>query len=362
MRKNGFTLVELLVVIAIIGILIGLLLPAVQAAREAARRMKCSNNLKQLALSVHSYHDTTDAIPSQMNGSWAYYYSIMSPLVTLLPYSEQQERYNAIMTGNIDPFTAQENEVYQGTIPYLACPSDGNASLPSVQMGNRTRTSYALGIGDTIKASRCQLANPNFSAPGELLSNKRGFFPGRLNWFGFSSVKDGLSNTVALSERVVANEEFTLNVKGGLAFVDDEEGIIPSVCNAARNPNDRNLLSSTESKGWRRGAGACFSGGYSASSAFQTILPPNSPSCVRLIGDSMSDGDGIETLASASSNHPGGANVAMGDGSVRFITDNVNCITEGKDNYNTGEEASGKSPYGIWGAMGTRSGGESSSL
>lgn len=161
MRKNGFTLVELLVVIAIIGILIGLLLPAVQAAREAARRMKCSNNLKQLALSVHSYHDTTDAIPSQMNGSWAYYYSIMSPLVTLLPYSEQQERYNAIMTGNIDPFTAQENEVYQGTIPYLACPSDGNASLPPFRWetgpGQATRLESATRLRLRAVSSRTQI-------------------------------------------------------------------------------------------------------------------------------------------------------------------------------------------------------------
>jgi len=84
-KRHGFTLVELLVVIAIIGILIALLLPAVQAAREAARRSQCTNNLKQIALAVHNYHDTYKVFPI---GNWTTAYGTW--LVSLLPFIEQQ--------------------------------------------------------------------------------------------------------------------------------------------------------------------------------------------------------------------------------------------------------------------------------
>ena len=89
-KKAGFTLVELLVVIAIIGILIGLLLPAVQAAREAARRMQCTNNLKQIGLAIQNYHDTNNALPGFGMGGWDCF--DYTPFVSLLPFYEQQTR------------------------------------------------------------------------------------------------------------------------------------------------------------------------------------------------------------------------------------------------------------------------------
>jgi prepilin-type N-terminal cleavage/methylation domain-containing protein len=92
----GFTLVELLVVIAIIGVLIALLLPAVQAAREAARRMQCSNNLKQMGLAVHNFHDTRDAIPPLL----IYFHHRMTVFGLLYPFAEQSAQYEQLTAGD----------------------------------------------------------------------------------------------------------------------------------------------------------------------------------------------------------------------------------------------------------------------
>ena len=111
-RRSGFTLVELLVVIAIIGILIGLLLPAVQAAREAARRMQCTNNLKQMGIAIHNYHDTNSCLPGYgLGGVGPYDYT---PYIGMLPFFEQQARYQSIAAGDsrgvweIEPFDNHE--------------------------------------------------------------------------------------------------------------------------------------------------------------------------------------------------------------------------------------------------------------
>ena len=127
-RRSAFTLVELLVVIAIIGILVGLLLPAVQAAREAARRMQCSNNLKQLGLALHTYHDVHNALPwsttyygpdgtYETNRGWAW--SAM-----LLPFIEQGAAYNQINFGDYIPTNPGNLAVIAHAVPGAVCPSD----------------------------------------------------------------------------------------------------------------------------------------------------------------------------------------------------------------------------------------------
>ena len=139
---EAFTLVELLVVIAIIGILIALLLPAVQAAREAARRMQCTNQLKQLGLSVHNYHDTYKACPvSGIGGSENH-----SPFVGLLPYFEQTARFELLSSVGFNANPYGSNRAFFGKLNLLACPSDGQTS--SIGENDYTPSNYCFSLGD----------------------------------------------------------------------------------------------------------------------------------------------------------------------------------------------------------------------
>ncbi|MGN0930090.1 MAG: DUF1559 domain-containing protein, partial [Thermoguttaceae bacterium] len=154
-NRKGFTLVELLVVIAIIGILIGLLLPAVQAAREAARRMQCTNNLKQLGLAAQNFHDVNGYLPSRSgqslwkgvaskNGQWTRW----SGLCVMLPYMEQTALYNDVyeeFEKNSAPWGASEGRAVCKMVDGFLCPSDGNGRTSTSELG---RTNYRLCTGD----------------------------------------------------------------------------------------------------------------------------------------------------------------------------------------------------------------------
>jgi prepilin-type N-terminal cleavage/methylation domain-containing protein/prepilin-type processing-associated H-X9-DG protein len=372
----GFTLVELLVVIAIIGVLIALLLPAVQAAREAARRMNCSNNVHQWVIALQNHHDTNTNIPAATNSITAGSYTSNDPRSAtwlLLPYMEQQAKYEemmSVLSAGSNPHTWSDSASYMvGTVAALCCPSNEYATSRRQTYGsdtnaNQTRSSYHPSWGDWVRAQmNCGLT---YAAQ----YGHRGLFTDRLK-HDFALVTDGLSNTVAVSEAVNA-ENFPQNngarlIKGYSVYLTDmgstySDGSWPA--SGGRSPmtacgvsvvtesGDNNVYKSSSTismhgsgRGLRMAEGSlCYTG-------FVTVMPPNSPSC---LAGNNANGWGIE---SATSNHTGGVNVGFADGSCRFVSDTVDC-----GDLNSFQRLSGQSPYGIWGALGTCDEGEPKGL
>ncbi|MBX6314093.1 MAG: DUF1559 domain-containing protein [Isosphaeraceae bacterium] len=350
-RPQGFTLIELLVVIAIIGVLIALLLPAVQAAREAARRAQCVNNLKQIGIALHNYHSANDCFPpaalksSNFDGTLANNGSY-SAHARLLGFMEQQPLANA-MNFQIacfnDPVGNFINSTVTGTrLNIFLCPSDtpptftlGNNGLTWVQPG----TSYFSSVGSSLEFNDNQPTKPNGLF----------FLPISGRAVNISSVTDGTSNTIAFGEwRIGSGNVNRISpqdvVFGVPLFVDRTTS--PNLNLPAANANNQFL-------GWisRCAAGltqnrvnhtvrlgANWSLGLMIWSMGNITLAPNSkyPNCSgQSAGNTGVEFPGVYTL---SSYHPGGANVLMADGSVRFLKDSTNLQT-------------------VW-ALGSRNGGE----
>ena len=216
-RRWAFTLVELLVVIAIIGILVALLLPAVQAAREAARRMSCTNNLKQLALAAHNYHDTFKTLPNRMTGTGVLWGGVASPAtnqvrlsawVLLLPFYEQQALHNQIsspLTIGTTTFAAGEllrratrTEALSTHPGCSRCPGCCVHPTGSAEGGSATdygRNNYRLSVGDCIHRTWSR---------GDS-ADSRGVFGGPVQKSSFATITDGTSNTIMMSERLFAS-------------------------------------------------------------------------------------------------------------------------------------------------------------
>ena len=347
-------------VIAIIGILIALLLPAVQAAREAARRMQCTNNFKQWGVALHVYHDANKSCPAQQSWIWAQLEGETTPVNTynwgptfrLFPMMEQQARYDAICQRR--PYVWEGGAIpeMRGNVSTILCPSDGNALQPGLNGGGRS--SIVSSCGDGIDAN--QMRRDEVGG-GHWVIETRGMFTSG-HWKNLSFASDGTSNTVAASETVTnpSTSNGELAIKGGVYPVRPWSA---STCNTdARDPNDRNQLAQGSSGSWR---GHWFGEGRPVNGAFNTVMPPNGPCC------SNGAGDGVWAIVAASSNHTGGVNVLVLDGSVQFVSDTVQTNLTGMDDRTDGNEpvagpSTGKSPYGIWGAMGTPQGKESVSI
>ena len=333
--RRGFTLVELLVVIAIIGVLIALLLPAVQQAREAARRMQCTNQLKQLGLALHNHHDTYGHFPKK--GRLEGYNNRISGMLKLFPFIEQSALAEQIKAhegfatlSEISPWTPDFAPLKQ-RIPMLLCPSDPGTSQ-SPPDGYGAPCNYKFSIGDSYLAIQSST------------QSHRGLFEDK-DAKAFRDITDGTSNTVMMAERSVGTTAKSV-LQGhafSIAFTSD-----PTVCRdsvSSTNPNE--YVGSASNRAAQR-----WSDRVPPFCAFSTVLPPNSASCWTGTNENTN-----ESLTSATSYHPGGVNVILADASVRFIPETID-----SGDLTLPEVTSGESPYGVWGALGSISGGESRQL
>ncbi|MEX2356949.1 MAG: DUF1559 domain-containing protein [Pirellulaceae bacterium] len=293
-RAFGFTLVELLVVIAIIGVLVALLLPAVQQAREAARRSQCVNNLKQIGIALHNHHDTYNEMPSGVKfppESYAPAWPNGSTFVPgwgwsamILPFMEQQSLFDTLRISE----GIQMDEVTPALNVYLsgyACPSDNadkiirhnwtfNNSNVAVDHG---RMNYVAMAATRVNDFR----HANNRTGGNM---PRGAFSINLP-LGFNRITDGLSNTIAVSERAMK--------------------IGPQSCFAASWPGAANAAHHQD----------IMYDGMAASG------PPNAPV--------------TDCRSWTSSLHPGGVNGLLLDGSVRFIVETIDANATNNNNPNT---------------------------
>ncbi len=392
LSRRAFTLVELLVVIAIIGILVGLLLPAVQAAREAARRMSCSNNFKQIGLGLHNYHSTYKELPKNAGGTHGQGTDpwwggggennrlYLSWMVGVLPFVEQQALWEQISNplgfnrgGSVrtPPYPAMGpnpwDENYQPwltQVPTYRCPSDAVQST----FNREAFTNYSCCQGDAFFENGHGGLRVDGSAGtdgtwGEEGNARwaRGVFRTR-HTTKFRDISDGLANTIAAGENVV--NDLSQEVKSKVYLETNVHTMPPNTWEAYVDPQKPQLwgTGATLDGSNNHGRGRRWADGRMQFSTFNTIRPPNSYSVARR--------HGWFGHFSASSRHQGGAHVLMSDGAVIFITDSVEAgdqtfIPYGRrspqagnpndDNWGAGRE----SPYGLWGALGTRNGKES---
>ncbi len=323
-KRRGFTLIELLVVIAIIGVLIALLLPAVQAAREAARRSQCTNNLKQIGLAIHNYISQNQVVPAQcmypasanLSQGWSF-----SWYLAILPQMEQTPTFNAI-NFSISPWDAAQNTAAFTQLSTLLCPSESVKQKPSSPVAPSGTSNYA----------------GNYGGPAAIMPYSGTIVPledlerinGSVGPIGLESIQDGTSNTALVSERLIGLRGAP-NVAPNSP--DARRAIFPGSATAAANSGAAAALTfvggckniTASSRLSDRIANQWFTGYplHVSLASYNHYGAPNSLPCQNSADPSWLSYNGPQGSFPATSNHPGGVNVALTDGSVRFIKDSV---------------------------------------
>jgi prepilin-type N-terminal cleavage/methylation domain-containing protein/prepilin-type processing-associated H-X9-DG protein len=311
-RRAAFTLIELLVVIAIISVLIALLLPAVQSAREAGRRAQCVNNLKQIGLAMHNYVESRNALPAAemvflglTNGT------NFSALSQVLPYLEQSALFNAL-NFSLPDVAPTNSTVMLTNISGLICPSD--PYNPNPTLGAQTNYMADMGSGIVWQSS---LFAPNTSLP-----MPNGVFYGN-SATTLAAITDGLSNTGFYSERIVGDATTGIISPIADVFFDPGAPLTPAQaiaqCQALNIYDPANQIPMVMGVPWVDGQHITLH-----------VTTPNTRSCGFFIVN--------RAVMPPSSYHPGGVNLLLGDGSVKFVKNSVDLQT--------------------WRALGTRNGGE----
>jgi prepilin-type processing-associated H-X9-DG protein len=352
-------------------VLIALLLPAVQAAREAARRMQCANNLKQWALACHNHHDALSTFPA-LGDSPAAGVDMGDRIgwtVMLLPYTEQLPLYQMIEVGgtacalngttNYDSFGGYPWDTnyipWRTQIPTLICPSDNKARIRCDGIGRRN---YLASLGDFGTNWSCGEVNPNTGGP-DGPKHFRGCFS-RKNKRDFAFISDGTTNTFLLGEVLCgSNTTYSSSVINSRS-----RGDVAGKWTADWTATMTWCLNTNN--GWKNGTygsvgflGMTWSDGCSGLSGFNSLLPPNSPSCMAGV---LADNVGNNLIVTLSSYHSGGANVAMADGSTHFLNNTINSGDVSKNMWYMVDHHSESSIFGVLGALGSAAAGESVSL
>ncbi len=325
-HRKGFTLVELLVVIAIIGILVALLLPAIQAAREAARRTECNNNMKQFALAAQNYHDTYDTFPRfamrayRGNNAWCSHWEGFSVHTMLLPFIEEQATWDMFE----DEYVLRANLLHDGwrtgrmysqvartKIDAFLCPSDMKS--PSTGWLWGPGCNYAVSIGPTLDWDNTNTTPGMFRMYAEV---------------NMADCLDGTSNTILAAEMLVGDQTGSTYTPG--------EPVRNRRYSAGGNrvwPHS-SIINESQINAWgaqcQAGIGSHLSsngsnwlGANMCQTAFNTVSPPNwqYPTCIAVNPPGFaSDRDGNYP---SRSRHPGGTIHGAVDGSVQFVTDDI---------------------------------------